>query len=127
MKKKYIYILSLLAGIILSISSCSKEADPTFDFTDPRDGFAPADDATDEISVLRRNFYNETGSFLLFNDTLRHDYIGKDLNGEDRYFTELLDIKYEVHQCRDIPEAIHIATSFRETTAILLVSRWQHI
>lgn len=98
MKKKYIYILSLLAGIILSISSCSKEADPTFDFTDPRDGFAPADDATDEISVLRRNFYNETRSFLLFNDTLRHDYIGKDLNGEDRYFTELLDIKYEVGQ-----------------------------
>ena len=98
MKRKF-YILSLiLVGTALGITSCSKEDDPTFEFTDPRDGFMPADDATDEISVLRRDFFHETGSYLLFNDTLRHDFIGKDLNGENRYKTELLDVRYEVGQ-----------------------------
>jgi len=96
--KRKLYILFLLAATAMGITSCSKEDDPVLEFTDPRDGFMPAEDAMDEISVLRRKFFNATGSFLLFNDTLRHDFIGKDLNGEDRYNTELLDIRYEVGQ-----------------------------
>ncbi len=80
------------------LTSCSKEDAPVFDFTDPRDGFLPADSATDEISQIRREFYQENGTFLLFNDTLNHQFIGKDINGDDRYKTELLDIKYEVGQ-----------------------------
>lgn len=78
--------------------SCGQEDAPEYAFTDPIDGFMPADSATDEISVLRREFYSETGSFLLFNDTLTHELIGKDINGDYRYKTELLDIKYEVGQ-----------------------------
>lgn len=96
--KRIFYICSIFAFMILGLTSCSKEDDPSFNFSDPRDGFYPSEDATDEISVLRRDFYNETGSFLLFNDTLSHVYIGKDLNGEDCYKNELLDIRYEVGQ-----------------------------
>lgn len=98
---KYIITLSL-ASLALCLSSCSQEDAPEFSFSDPRDGFMPAEDATDEISVMRRQFYQEHGSFILFNDTLRKDFIGKDLNGEDRYFTELLDIKYEVGQTSSV-------------------------
>ncbi len=98
MKRKY-YILSLAWMVATSLfTSCGKEADPVFDFSDPRDGFLPADSATDEISQIRREFYQENGTFLLFSDTLTHQFIGKDINGDNRYKTELLDIKYEVGQ-----------------------------
>lgn len=100
--KKSIDIWSLLVVMMVFMASCSKESDPVFEFTDPRDGFTPAEDATDEVSVLRREFYDETKTFLLFNDTLRHDFIGYDLNGDKRYSTELLDIKYEVGQSNTV-------------------------
>lgn len=96
MKKIYI---SILSGIVLSsLASCAKEDEPVLQYTDPAVTFMPADDATDEISELRRQFFQQTGTYLLFNDTLQHRCIGKDLNGEEVYFTELLDIKYEVGQ-----------------------------
>ena len=94
MKKIYI---SILSGIVLSsLASCAKEDEPVLQYTDPAVTFMPADDATDEISELRRQFFQQTGTYLLFNDTLQHRCIGKDLNGEEVYFTELLDIKYEI-------------------------------
>lgn len=83
---------------ILTLGSCSKENDPVIDITDPAEVFLPAPDATDEISEIRRQFFKETGSYLLFNDTLQHKFIGQDANGEALYFTEVLDIKYEVGQ-----------------------------
>ena len=64
----YISLLFLLIGG----SACQKEDDLT-----PRgeknNWFAPAIDATDAESVLRRKFYDDTDCYLLFNDTLRHE------------------------------------------------------
>lgn len=84
--------------MLVTMASCSEEDDlvPVPDTL--TDSFAPAPDATDEVSVLRRSFKEEEGSYLLFNDTLRHEFIGKDTNGDDRYFTETLDISYSTGQ-----------------------------
>ena len=58
--------------------------------------FMPAAADDSEEAQLRREFYATYGSFLLFNDTLQHYETGRDVNGEVRYFTELLDLTYEV-------------------------------
>lgn len=98
MKRKFHILFLVMAVAAMGMTSCGKEDAPVFEFTDPTEGFIPADSAMDELSVLRRQFYAENGSYLLFNDTLQHKYLGKDLNGDDKYFTELLDIQYEVGQ-----------------------------
>lgn len=77
------------------MQSCSDE-NSDISYEDPTNFFMPAADATDELSVVRRQFKEEQGSYLLFNDTLQHYYIGKDINGDNQYFTELLDVKYSV-------------------------------
>lgn len=96
--KRKIYILSILAATVLSLVSCGKEDTPTLDFTDPSEFFQPKDTDSEAIAKLRQDFQKEYGSYLLFNDTLQHVFLGKDINGDDRYFTELLDIKYVVGQ-----------------------------
>lgn len=50
--------------------------------------------STDPIDKLRYQFYSQTGIYLLFNDTLRHELMGKRPNGEDYYKTELIEIGY---------------------------------
>lgn len=97
MKRKF-YILSLMMLMALGLASCSKEGNPTFQFTDPSDTFQSKEGEDEAISKLRQDFHNETGAYLLFNDTLQHIFIGKDINGDNKYFTELLDIKYTVGQ-----------------------------
>lgn len=87
-----------MALAVFGMTSCSKEGDPEFEFTDPSDTFKPKDTDSEAIAKLRQDFQNEYGTYLLFNDTLQHTYLGKDINGDDKYFTELLDIKYQVGQ-----------------------------
>ena len=93
--KKYIYSIAL-AVVAVCFGSCSSEDAPVLDYADPTNYFMPSDDATDTISVVRRKFKEEEGSYLLFTDTLQHYYIGTDVNGDDRYFTELLEVRYSV-------------------------------
>lgn len=65
MKKIYLFAI-----LLLGLASCSSEdsLQPSNADTDP---FTVSDDATDAESVLRRNFFNTNGSYLLFNDTLK--------------------------------------------------------
>lgn len=85
---------------VLSLSSCSNEDDLAP--SNSRDNwFEVAEDDNTPEAVLRRNFYKETGIFLLFNDTLRHVYQGKDAYGRDAYFTELVDFGYSVTNYND--------------------------
>lgn len=79
-------------------ASCSSEDTPVADYHDPSAFFMPADTATDAESELRRQFYEETGSYLLFNDTLQYTPTGKDINGNDTYSIEKLDIGYDLQQ-----------------------------
>lgn len=86
----------VLLTCLLGMTSCGGDDELNIGYTDPTDNFSNAAGDTDESEPLRKTFFEEQGSYLLFNDTLQHRYLGKDPNGEDRYFTELLDIGYTV-------------------------------
>ncbi len=95
--KRYKQLLLVLA-LVLMLGSCSKEDAPTPKFHSPAPFFMPADTATDATSQMRREFFSNTGSYLLFNDTIQKTYMGKDINGDDVYNTETLDLSYAVGQ-----------------------------
>ena len=98
MDKRYINIIIAFTLFMGFTASCGDEADPELDYHDPTNFFIPDVSAKDSTSMMRRNFFEEHGSYLLFNDTLQHRFLGKDVNGIDRYFTETLDISYSVGQ-----------------------------
>jgi hypothetical protein len=75
--------------------SCSEDG-VTPHLKNTTQAFLPAADDNSEEAQMRRDFYQTYGSFLLFNDTLQHEALGKDVNGEMRYFTEVLDLNYQV-------------------------------
>ena len=68
------------------------------DYKNPSDYFQPAADDNSEEAQLRRKFFADHGSYLLFNDTLQNVYLGKDINGDPRYFVETIDLTYTVGQ-----------------------------
>ncbi|MDM8158457.1 hypothetical protein QUH73_01380 [Labilibaculum sp. K2S] len=88
---KNIYII--LFCLILCNSSCSE--DVTYLETDyPQENiFAPAKGAMDEESLLRRDFFNTTGVYLLFNDTLT-TYTVTSLSGESVVVNEIFNPGY---------------------------------
>lgn len=95
MTTKY-YILFFSCLFLGFFTACSSE-DELIAIPDTiTDHFAPNPDATDAESVLRKTFYEEENSYLLFNDTLRHEPIGSDFNGDTYYFTETLDMGYAI-------------------------------
>lgn len=99
MKTKIFRLLSLALVtplVIAGLSACGGEDALEPDFKNPSADFMPAADDQSEEATLRRRFYTETGSHLLFNDTLQRTYLGTDINGDDRYFVELLDLAYAV-------------------------------
>lgn len=84
-----------LAVIGMLATSCSKDDDYLdVELSDPTDNFIPKADDDSETAQLRNQFKEETGSYLLFNDTIQHYLLGKDVNGELLYFNELLDVEY---------------------------------
>ena len=91
--KKFYYTLLILVSFIAA--SCSDD-DVTPQLKDTTLAFLPAADDNSEEAQMRRDFYQAYGSFLLFNDTLQHEALGKDVNGDMRYFTEVLDLNYQV-------------------------------
>lgn len=93
--RQFIYLIFSFTLCLVTIS-CSNEDAPNADLTDPREHFIPSDNETDEASELRRSFNSEEQSFLLFNDTIQKIYNGKNLNGEDSYFVEVIDLNYKV-------------------------------
>lgn len=103
MKTRYLILSSLVAcGIVAALSSCSKEDELKPDYKNPSDNFIPAADDQSAEAQLRRQFFSETGSYLLFNDTIQHEFLGTDINGEPRYFTETVDLTYAVGQSASV-------------------------
>ena len=78
--------------------SCAQEEGLTPDFNNPSANFAPSTDDMSDEAQLRRQFYTQTGCYLLFSDTLQHKLLGTDINGQPRYFTETVDLTYTVGQ-----------------------------
>lgn len=95
MKKHILNMILPLALVGILATSCSKDDEcQEVELADPTNNFIPRDDDDSETAQLRRQFKEETGSYLLFNDTIQHYLLGKDVNGEDLYFNELLDVEY---------------------------------
>ncbi|MBO7580594.1 MAG: hypothetical protein J6T38_03620 [Bacteroidaceae bacterium] len=86
---------TLLICVSVMVISCSEDG-VTPHLKDTTQAFLPADDDNSEEAQMRREFYQGYGSFLLFNDTLQHEALGKDVNGDMHYFTEVLDLNYQV-------------------------------
>lgn len=78
------------------MAACEKEDDVTPNIKDTSFYFAPNDTCTDEESEIRRQFFNDHGSYLLFNDTIQHYFVSVDINGDSAYFTEKLDLAYKI-------------------------------
>ena len=93
MKSLYIYVLMALS--ICSMVSCSDDEDTSPSYADVN-YFAPSDDDNSELANLQRDFYKETGCYLIFNDTLQHVQIGTDSYGKPIYKTENVNIDYNL-------------------------------
>lgn len=90
--KKYMIYLSVL--LCMGVAACSEEDRLTAEPDERASMFLPAESATDEESVLRRRFFEEEKSYLLFDDTLAKKPLGVDYNGDMRYELETIDLDY---------------------------------
>ena len=93
--KHYAYLFAIV-WLYLLLTDCGKEDNLIAEYDNRTSYFLPDPGATDEESVLRRDFYEKENSFLLFTDTLRHEELAPDFNGDMKYFTEILDMTYSV-------------------------------
>lgn len=93
MKKTLYYYLICLSFTLAC--SCSQE-DSLKPSGVKEDYFTIPADATDPISILRREFHDRNGIHLLFNDTLRHEQRGTFTDGTPFWFTETIDLAYNI-------------------------------
>lgn len=91
------YGVAFLMLLSLSFAACSSEEDALEPSHAQDNFFSVPEGQNDPVSQLRRNFYNETGVHLLFNDTLRCEYGGKDGNGNDYWNVEVVDFNYNLN------------------------------
>lgn len=93
---RHIPIIVITLVLLAVLSACSDET-TSVNFRDPANRYLQS--STTESAVikqLRQQFYEETGSYLIFNDTLQHRFMGTDLNGDPQWFTETVDLTYTV-------------------------------
>lgn len=95
--RKTLYLLALLVACVV-FQACSGDDNEAVSLHDPNDFFEPDSGATDEESLMRRQFRERHGAYLLFNDTLQRKFYGTDLNGDSIYWYELLSVDYTVGQ-----------------------------
>lgn len=97
MKTQISYFVSLLLIGISSVffGACSDEDELTPSGND-FNYFIPDDDDHSPEAELRRSFYDETGIYLLFSDTLRHIPNGVNAYGETVYQTERINFNYNL-------------------------------
>lgn len=105
---KNLSILFTLAATALFSTSCGGEDELTAQPDTLTDCFAPSAEVNDSESQLRREFYATEHSYLLFNDTLRHEPIGTLPDGTTQYFTELLDIDYTIGSDKNIVHQVYV-------------------
>lgn len=80
----------------MGFAGCSSEDTPEVEYHNPSMFFQPSDSDNSVEAQMRRKFYSDHGTYLLFNDTLQYKFLGTDINGDDQYFIELIDPSYEV-------------------------------
>ncbi len=67
---KKIYLLLVVFAVSMGMMSCSNDEDTTPSYADT-ERFAPDANDNSELAVFRRNFFERTGTYVLYNDTLR--------------------------------------------------------
>lgn len=77
----------------IGLLSCNEE-DQIIPSEESGNYFEVSASSTDPTDIMRREFKERNGMYLLFNDTLRHEYAGTDGNGNPYYKTETLDLSY---------------------------------
>lgn len=85
--------MNCLVGLLL-FSACSEDELVPSGMND--NAFAVPDGQTDAVSGIRRSFYKQNGIHLLFNDTLRKEYTGKDAYGDDVWKVETIGLGYNL-------------------------------
>ena len=76
--KRLFYSFAIILSVIC-LFSCESEDALEPDYKNPSDYFQPDADDNSEEAQLRRKFFADHGSYLLFNDTLQNVYLGKDI------------------------------------------------
>lgn len=76
-------------------TSCDKE-DELEPLGMKEDYFTVSPDATDPLSVMRREFHKKNGIHLFFTDTLRHEQRGTYADGTPFWYTETIDLNYAI-------------------------------
>ena len=124
MKKYAIY--GLLALATVGFVSCSDDEEvlvPSAGYVDNK--FAVPADATGPEADLRRKFYEDNGSFLLFSDLLAHEYVGKDAYGHDVYKDEYVDFNYNLNSMSSSDPEIELLTDLDDKKAAVdLIERY---
>jgi hypothetical protein len=92
--KKYILYLGLLCGAMIALNACSNNDEDTTPSYADQNLFSPTAEDNSQTATLRRNFFNKVGSYLIFNDTLKHVQNGTDAYGNTLWNTETVDLEY---------------------------------
>ena len=79
--------------------------------------FLPDESDHSPVAELRRSFYEETGIYLLFSDTLRHVQTGTDEQGRPVYDTEMVDFNYNLNGDGDYNLRMEYYTTLEEMQA----------
>lgn len=85
----------VLCTLFISAIACSSENDLTPSGS-REDYFTIPADATDEVSLLRKAFFEQHNVHVLFNDTLRSEQKGTNSDGTPRYYTETIDLNWNM-------------------------------
>ena len=92
--KKYILYLGLCCAAMMALNACSHDDEDVSPSYADQNRFSPAADDNSQTAVLRRDFFDKVGSYLIFNDTLKHVENGKDAYGNTIWNTEMVDLDY---------------------------------
>ncbi len=92
--KNYLLYAAMMLCAMPVFTSCGEEEDTTPSEYE-QNLFSPADNDQSQTAQLRRQFKDEIGCYLLFNDTLKHEQNGKDVYGNVLWNTQLIDLTYQ--------------------------------
>lgn len=80
--------------ILFLLGACSEDELTPSGANDNK--FAVPEGQNDAVSKLRKEFHDKNNIHLLFTDTLKREYIGKDAFGDDVWAVETVDLTYNL-------------------------------
>ena len=97
MRRNILHLAGIfLLGAATLFTACGEE-DALTPSGNELNSFLPDESDHSPVAELRRSFYEETGIYLLFSDTLRHVQTGTDEQGRPVYDTEMVDFNYNLN------------------------------